>query len=146
MTNTITSTSLASLTKRHQISYLVPNMQTRLEMFIGARMNSELLEIFFELIQSYCDYTIRVLGDRPLPPSMDSLSRNGAQGERVTIKYAEGQRLTFSILEDTMRGLSDVLIFEKINSDAEFEVYHANLSMVGVGNVTDRSENPRAVY
>ena len=107
MTNTITNTSLALPTIRHQISSLVPNAQTRLEMFIGARMNSELLEIVFELIQSYCDYTIRVLGDRPLPPSMDPLTQNGAQGGRVTIKSAEGQRLTFSILEDTMRGLSD---------------------------------------
>ena len=65
---------------------------------------------------------------------------------RVTIKSAEGQPLTFSILEDTMRGLSDVLIFENINSEAEFEVYHVNLGMVGEGNVTDRSETPRTVY
>lgn len=131
------NTNLALPTKRHQISYLVPNTQTRLEVFIGAGMNSELLEIVFELIQSYCNYTVRVL---------DPLTRNGAQGGRVTIKSAEGQRLTFSILEDTMRGLSDVLILEKINSEAKFEVYHANLGMVDVGNFTDRSEIPQAVY
>jgi hypothetical protein len=102
-------------------------------------MKSELLEHIFEVIQSCCNYTIEAIGDRPLSSSIDPLTQHGAKGGRVVVESTSGQRLTFSILEDTMRGLTNVLIYNKLDSEAEFQIYHANLGMVGIGNVTDRS-------
>ena len=138
--NGATNTSLAVPSRRRQISYSVPKTQTRLEMYLGAPMEHQLLENVYILIRSYCQYIIEMSGDRPLTPSIDPLSRTGQQGSKLKIKSVDGQRLTFSILEETMQGLLDVLIDGKIYFEAEFEVFHADLGMVGTGNVTGRSE------
>ena len=123
-----------------QISYLVPNTQTRLNFFVGAPMDSKALLPVFRNIRRGCEYMVNHYGDKQLPPELDPLTRIGPSGHGdLAIESTNDLHLTYKILEATMFGFIEILIIQKCNCEARVEVFYANLGLVGVGSVTDKA-------
>ena len=103
-------------------------------------MDSTLLENVYELIGGYCAYVINVSGDKRLSQDMDPLRRNGSEGSYLAVRSANGQHLNYSILEDTMQGLYNVLVGRSCDNEATFGIFHAESGLVGMGKVARHLE------
>ena len=103
-------------------------------------MNSKVLLLVFRNIRRGCEYMISRYGDKQLPPELDPLTRIGLLGHGdLAIESTNNLHLTYKILEATMHGFIEVLIFQECNCEARVEIFYANLGLVGVGSVTDRA-------
>ncbi|KAK3167238.1 hypothetical protein OEA41_010364 [Lepraria neglecta] len=143
ITSTIPTVQDANFTlsnRGRQISYLVPNTQTRLEFFVGAPMDSKVLLPVFRNIRRGCEYMIYRYGDKQLPSELDPLTRIGPSGHGdLDIGSINDLHLTYKILEATMLGFIEVLITQECNCEARVEIFYANLGLVGMGSVTDKA-------
>lgn len=139
-TPTVQDANFTLPNRGRQISYLVPNTQTRLNFFVGAPMNSKDLLLVFRNIRRGCEYMISRYGDKQLPPELDPLTRIGPLGHGdLAIESTNNLHLTYKILEATMHGFIEILIFQECNCEARVEIFYANLGLVGVGSVTDKA-------
>lgn len=115
------------------MSYLVPNTQTRLNIFFGRPMDSVILQALLESVRNFCAITINRDGDSILRP--DPYSRNGPWGGNVQMRSVQDHHLTWMILKYTMQGLLNVLVIGEQESEVEVEVFDMDWILLGIGNV-----------
>lgn len=119
------------------MSYLVPNTQTRLEIFFGKPMESVILQAVLESVRSFCTFAITHQGDSWLPSDLDPYSCNGPYGGNVRMRSAQDQHLTYRFLRSTMQGLLDVLVIGGQDYDVEVKVFDLDGSLIGTGQVSE---------
>lgn len=123
--------------RRRQMSYNVPNTQTRLKIFFGRPLDSVILQGVLESVRSFCTFVITHDGDSRLPPDLDPYSCNGPYGGNVRMRSVQNQHLTYRILRSTMQGLLNVLVIGGEDYDVEVEVFNWDWSLVGIGHVSE---------
>lgn len=124
--------------RRRQMTYLVPNTQTRLKIFFGSAMDSVILQTVLESVRSFCTLVINQDGDSWLPSDLDPYSRNGPYGGNVRMRSVQDQHLTYKTLRSTMQGLLNVLVIGGEDYDVEVEVFDWDWSLVAIGSVSKR--------
>lgn len=115
------------------MSYLVPNTQTRLNVFFGKPMDSVILQALLESVRSFCTFIINRDGDSDLY----QYSRNGPWGGNVQMRSVQDHQLTWMILKSTMQGLLNVLVIGEEDYEVEVEVFDMDWRLLGVGNVSE---------
>ena len=80
-------------------------------------------------LEAYCKYITEEFGDEQLREYPETQNESGSQGGYLTLQSANCQRLAHSMLENMMRGLLNVLIYNRREQEANFKMFDTKLDL-----------------